>query len=84
MKLEEIRELPPQEAITALDEYIARSPEDEAFTLRGMKHWALGHRASAINDYLKAVSLNPASASVQLLENARSILEFYNKDLLNP
>ena len=85
MTLENISALPAAEAVEALDLYIAAHPnEDDAYTLRGLRHWALGHRAKAINDYLKAISINPQSRAVQALANANAILDFYNKDLYNP
>ena len=85
MSLEDISLLPPEEAVEALDLYIASHTDDEqAYTLRGLRHWALGHRAKAINDYLKAISINPQSRAVQALANANAILDFYNKDLYNP
>lgn len=85
MNLEEIRQLLPAEAIPLLDEYVAANPDDdEALLARGMKHWALGHRALAIKDYLAAVKINPDSRARQALQSANDILDFYNKDLLNP
>ncbi len=82
---ENISKMTATEAVEALDAYIASHPEDdEAYTQRGLRHWALGHRAKAINDYLKAISLNPQSRAVQALANANAILDFYNKDLYNP
>lgn len=83
--LQQFREMLPKEAITALDKYISSNPEDEeAYTLRGMKYWALGNRSLAIKDYLKAISINPESKAKMALQNANEILDFYNKDLLNP
>lgn len=85
MTLDEIKKLPVEEAISALDGYISQNPgDDEAFVVRGMKHWAMGHRSQAINDYLAAIRLNPASRAVEALRNANDILDFYNPDLLNP
>ena len=85
IKLEEIRELLPDEAIPILNKYLAENPvDDEALTLRGLKHWALGHRAQAINDYHRALEINPESKAKLALQTAHNILDFYNKDLLNP
>ena len=85
MSVEEINKLPAEEAIPLLDEYIACHPDDdEALTLRGMKHWALSQRSKAINDYLAAIRINPQSRAVQALQTANDILNFYNPDLLNP
>ena len=82
---ESIKNLSPQDAILFLDEYISEHPDsDEALTLRGLKHWSLNHRQLAINDYLAAIRLNPESKAKTALQYANSILDFYNKDLLNP
>lgn len=85
MTIEEIKALPAEEAIKELDIRIAHDPGDEAaLTLRGMRHWALSHRSLAIKDYLAAVRINPSGPASLLLQNANDILDFYNKDLLNP
>ena len=83
--LEEIKRLPPEEAISTLNGYLVKYPhDDEAFTLRGQKHWNLNHRKEAINDYLSAIRINPSSRAKMMLEFSNSILDYYNKDLLNP
>ena len=83
--LEEIKKLPPAEAIQRLDDIIGSNPEnEEALTLRGMKHWALNNRQQAINDYLEAIRINPDSKAKIALQLVSSIMDFYNPDLLNP
>ena len=85
ISLSEIKSKQPEEAIMLLDAYIAAHPEDEeALTIRGMRHWAMGHRSLAINDYLAAIKINPDSKAKMALQAANSILDYYNKDLLNP
>lgn len=85
MTLQEIRTLPPAEAIGKLNDYLSRHPgDDEALTARGLCHWALSHRADAIRDYLEAIRINPRSRAVQALQVAREILDFRNTDLINP
>ena len=85
MNLEEIKKLPAEEAILQLDIYLTDNPkDDEAFTLRGLRHWGLNHRKEAINDYLSALKINPESKAKMALQYANSILDYYNKDLLNP
>ena len=82
---ETLRDLSPLEAIKILDSIIRENPlDDEALTLRGMKHWALGNRQAAIQDYLAALKINPESKAKLALEMANSILDYYSKDLLNP
>lgn len=72
-------------AISILSEFIDRNPEnDEALTLRGLKHWGAGKRALAINDYLAAIAINPDSKAVEALSAANGILDYRNKDLYNP
>lgn len=83
--LDEIKRMAPDEAIPVLDSYIKDHPDDdEAYTIRGMKHWALNHRQLAINDYLAAIKINPDSKAKTALQFTNSILDFYNPDLLNP
>lgn len=85
MTLKEISTLPPGEALKQLDIFLLENPGNEkAFTLRGMKHWALGHRKEAIADYLAAIRINPDSPAREALKAANAILDFYSKDLLNP
>lgn len=80
-----IRNLAPEVAIEWLNVYIEIHPgSDEALTLRGMKHWSLNHRREAINDYLAAIKINPESKAKTALNFVNSVLDYYNKDLLNP
>lgn len=81
----EVKNLLPEEALPVLDRYLAEHPDDdEAFTLRGMKHWAAGHRSLAVKDYLEAIRLNPESRARHALETVNAILDYRNTDLLNP
>lgn len=74
-----------EEAIKLLSSFIDAHPEsDEAYTLRGMRHWGAGRRALAINDYLAAIKINPDSRAAQALKATNSILDYRNKDLYNP
>lgn len=72
-------------SISALTAYIETHPQDdEALTIRGMKHWGAGKRSLAINDYLAALAINPSSRAAQALRAANEILDYRNKDLYNP
>ena len=83
--LEKIKKLKPEEAILYLNGYIESHPkDDEAYLTRGLNHWKLNHRKEAINDYLAALQINPDSEAKMALQYANSILDYYNKDLLNP
>ncbi len=83
--IEEIKSLSPEEAVSSLDIYLKDNPEDtDALTLRGMRHWSLGHRSQAINDYLAAIKIDPNCKAQQALKATNDILNYYNKDLYNP
>ena len=89
MTIEEIKErirlADYPEAIAVLDEYIAAHPDDdEALTVRGLRHWGASKRSLAINDFLAAIRLNPESRAKEALKAANEVLDFYNKDLFNP
>ena len=85
---EKIKAASYDEAVALLTDYIAAHPDypdlDEAFTMRGMRHWGAGKRGLAINDYLAAVRINPQSRAVQALKAANEILDYRNNDMFNP
>lgn len=82
---ETIRTAAYEEAVAALTEYITANPgDDEALTTRGMRHWGAGKRSLAINDYLAAIAINPASRAREALRAATEILDYRNTDLYNP
>ena len=75
---EKIKAASCEEAIGMLDEYIAANPgDDDALTIRGLRYWSAGNRSKAIN-------INPESRAREALRAANEILDYYNKDLLNP
>ena len=85
LSLNEIEKLEGMEAIEALNKYLEAHPEDdEAYVVRGLKYWSLQRRREATNDYLAAIRINPQSRANTLLKYTNSIMDFYNKDLLNP
>lgn len=76
---------PADAIIEELTAIIAAHPDcDEAYLQRGLLYWRAGQRAKAINDYNKAVSINPDSEARLALKATYEILDFYNKDLYNP
>ena len=85
LNLEQIKSLPAAEAVEKLSELISQNPDfEEAYIQRGLKYWSMGQRREAINDYLAALKINPDSKAKMALDYANSILDYYNKDLLNP
>ncbi len=80
-----IREGRCREAIEALDALIAEQPENAHLRyLRGKAYWRLGMHGKAISDYEHASQLDPSSPATQALEMSRSIMDYFNPDLINP
>lgn len=81
-----VKLLNADEAIEKINEYLVANPDAaDAYVLRGMKQFGAGRRDLAINDYLRALELDPDSSRARAaLDTANSILDFYNKDLFNP
>lgn len=72
------------EALRLLDEYIKKNAsDDEAFYLRGNVYRKTGDIRQALNNYLKAIELNPDSPAQIAYDAQIRILEFYNKDMYN-
>ena len=72
-------------AIAQLDVMIELCPElDELYYLRGDAYRKFNSWKNALNDYCKAISLNPDSPAVEAYRASLEILEFFNKDMLNP
>ena len=83
--LEEIKKLPPDEAIKILDVLITIDTDnEEAYLIRGMKYWSMNVYGKAVNDYHVALRINPSGKARALLDYANEVLNYYNKDLLNP
>lgn len=73
------------DAIRLLDEYIALHPTvDEAWYLRGNAYRKEENFQQALNNYLKAMELNPESPAVEAHAMLMKILNFVNKEVYNP
>ncbi len=74
-----------ERAIAILDEMIAVDGyNDELYFLRGNAHRKFNNWKNALGDYCKAMDINPDSPAANAYRAALEILEYYNKDLLNP
>lgn len=62
------------------------SGHDDAWALYmlGRIAWKRGNRTEAISLYAKAAALDPAGPASIALEQARQVMDFFNKDLYNP
>lgn len=73
-----------EEVISLLDGYLAHHPQsDEAYFLRGNAYSKQGDFRQALNNYLRAMELNPESPAKQAHALLMKIMEFYNKDMYN-
>lgn len=52
--------------------------------LLGRIAWKRGRKGEAISLYERAVALDADSEAAVALQQAREIMDFFNKDLLNP
>lgn len=73
------------EALDLLNKSLAHTPDSaESLFNRGRVYWRLGRRSDAITDYEAAVAIDPSSPAAIALDQARSIMDFFNPDLYNP
>lgn len=74
-----------EEAIRELDALLLNDfPEkDQVYYLRGNAWRKQADWRRALNDYQRAVDLNPDSPAVNARRALLDILEFYNKDMYN-
>ncbi|MDD2437042.1 MAG: tetratricopeptide repeat protein [Massilibacteroides sp.] len=72
------------EAIARLDNFLVQHPDsDEAYFLRGNAYSKKNDFRQALNNYLRAMELNPNSPARQAHTMLMKIMEFYNKDMYN-
>lgn len=72
------------EAIRLLDQQLAATPfADEAYFLKGNAYLKQGDVRQALNNYLRAMELNPESPAREAYRMQIDILNFYNKDMYN-
>lgn len=73
------------EAINLINDVLDSEPQnDAAWFWRGKLHWRMGNRRQAINDYTKAVDINPISPARRAIELGQDIDNFFNPDIFNP
>lgn len=82
-----LRDSKPEEAIAWLEVYLATpgaSCLDVAYYLLGNAYRQKSDWRKAINNYNRAVQLNPDGPAKTALQTANEILDFFNHDLYNP
>lgn len=74
-----------EEAIGILEEYLEVHTDEEMLLLLGELLYAAGRMTDALNKFNAVVRLNPANSKAQnYVAMISNILNYYNKDLLNP
>lgn len=75
-----------EEAMRLLDTLVADKDnelKDQAYYVRGNAFRRGNHWKEAINNYTRAIELNPHSPAVAMKANCIEILDFFNKDMFN-
>lgn len=68
-----------------LNAEIAAGPSSALYLERGRLQWKLQRQAAAMADFERAAALDgPDSPAASALALARDVLDYYNKDMLNP
>lgn len=57
--------------------------KDEAYYVRGNAFRRGNNWREAINDYSRAIELNPDSPALSMRQSCIEILDFFNKDMFN-
>lgn len=80
MTIEEINQ-----RIRELDQLIAQQPTHEELIIeRGNLYWKLQDWKHSLEDYDRAISLNPHSPAVEMKRMAMQVIEYFYKDRYNP
>ncbi|MCI6901422.1 MAG: tetratricopeptide repeat protein [Bacteroidales bacterium] len=75
-----------EEAMSLLDKLVADKDnelKDEAYYVRGNAFRRGNHWKEAINNYTRAIELNPQSPAAAMKASCIEILDFFNKDMFN-
>ena len=74
-----------EKALAYIDEWLStHSKDDKAYYLKGLVSWKQGNWKLTIENYLKAIEINPESPAKQAYEMVMDIINFSNPDLYNP
>lgn len=74
-----------EKALAYIDEWLSNhSKDDKAYYLKGLVFWKQGNWKLTIENYLKAIEINPNSPAKQAYEMVMDIINFSNPDLYNP
>jgi tetratricopeptide (TPR) repeat protein len=75
-----------EEAEELLSKAIDEDPKNaETFYYRGKTRWQSGNLTAALNDFYKALDINPLYNQAKVsIEMVKQILAFRNPDLYNP
>ncbi|HEY5570767.1 MAG TPA: hypothetical protein VIK42_04795 [Bacteroidales bacterium] len=88
MTLDEIRDLIQtnklDEAEKELQRMYQNEPSETVFLLSGNLYRKRGDWQHALNNFYEALELNPEGEAKMAIEHIQNILDFSNKDLINP
>ena len=81
---EKIEQLIAANRLEEADTLLAGRQDAAALYLRGRMAWKRGEKSAAISLYAQSEALDPSGPAALALEQAREIMDFFNKDLYNP
>ncbi len=88
MKLDEIRDLIQTNKLDEAEKELQLLSQDEpseaVFLLLGNLYRKRGDWQHALNNFHEALELNPEGVARMAIEHIQNILDFSNKDLINP
>lgn len=77
----------PEDQLVAIERLMEDASDAERALLlaeKGKLLWKAGRRGEAISAYEQGARLDPEGPAALLLSHSRSIMDFFNPDLLNP
>ena len=85
MDIKEIKKLIEANSLDEASEALkALTPDAESLYLQGRVAWKRGRKGEAISFYEQSEAIDPDGPASVALEQAREVMDFFNKDLLNP
>lgn len=84
MDKEQINQLYDSNRLDEAEALLAGCDDAWSLYMLGRIEWKRGKRSAAISLYGRSAALEPDGPASTALEQAREIMDFFNKDLYNP
>lgn len=84
MDKEQINQLYDSNRLDEAEALLGSREDAWSLYMLGRIEWKRGNRGAAISLYVRSSALEPSGPASTALEQAREIMDFFNKDLYNP